>query len=902
MQQRRAKPPALRTKELPHVSEKEKNHNEKAVGSTHQKLRRACARWMVRARQRNHVAFLLFLGVMVHSLWRVATPLARQGAVAGGDEPEGVAACLLIMDDNHFLVEWMAYHYHAAGLRKLVVAIDPKSTTSPLEILSRWRDKIDITVWKSDDDYITRKEFLAEYQRVTLFFSVTSPSLVEHRARQRVFYTQCLRKIKNDSDNRDNKAAAAVPSQSRSAWTMLVDVDEFVKVHYDVANEWGNKVPRSAFGGGNHTAVLPIDQPGSVVAVLKTLEAPSGDNGTAVTETTPQPPWARLRSSPCIPLPRLRFISREDDDAAEQSRAFAGNESFLTQTYRARTRGDDMKRNKISKVIIDLGRVALDDIKQVDSIHMPIRKYCKQSNRYFFPKDSLLVVNHYLGSYEQFTDRTNDARNEVTETMSVKTVVNVRNEQRFNDEQKMNYEPEIDSEIQPWLKGFLEAHPGGAAETFLSGSGKLAPKSWRPVFHNGDRCALLFFGLTRSYKDMVLPSLIENVLKPNVRHGCDVYAHFYKQETEETGRNNEGGDLNPDDIFLLEEAVHSVAREYYETVLLQHDYQVLPGNSRPRYESPVVAFTHDTPLEFSERRSEQLKRYLNETIEHNGKQVYAYIPWAKKNKNFMNESLTNVVKQWHSIQSAFQLMDYTSKLQNISYSRVGMFRSDCLYVTPIDIASLGGSSNVSSSTQTGGEVASMAAEGQLPRYDVGNQFFVTPGFALWPVNDRLVYGPYDAVKIWATKRFDLVEESAKSQNNPGYTMHSERFLNTTVFPAMEGLGFGHVSNGFICFLRTRAVGGNELIRNTSAKISGKAFLNDCSGDGLLPTPLTIDTWNSIGFTQQEQLMLEGPRMGIVERIVGTRCGTQRNNRNPRKTMIRCSNQWNYSVAINPSSQ
>jgi hypothetical protein len=52
---------------------------------------------------------------------------------------EAFSACMLIMDDNHRLTEWLAYHYHVLPLDYLVVAVDPNSKTSPSAILDQWR-------------------------------------------------------------------------------------------------------------------------------------------------------------------------------------------------------------------------------------------------------------------------------------------------------------------------------------------------------------------------------------------------------------------------------------------------------------------------------------------------------------------------------------------------------------------------------------------------------------------------------------------------------------------------------------------------------------------------------------------------------------------------------------------
>ena len=67
-------------------------------------------------------------------------PIARGG---------GLAACLLLKDDNGQLIEWIAYHYHTLPLRYLVVATDPTSITSPLEVLQRWNKTMgmDIQLW-----------------------------------------------------------------------------------------------------------------------------------------------------------------------------------------------------------------------------------------------------------------------------------------------------------------------------------------------------------------------------------------------------------------------------------------------------------------------------------------------------------------------------------------------------------------------------------------------------------------------------------------------------------------------------------------------------------------------------------------------------------------------------------
>ena len=333
--------------------------------------------------------------------------------------------------------------------------------------------------------------------------------------------------------------------------------------------------------------------------------------------------------------------------------------------------------------------------------------------------------------------------------------------------------------------------------------------SWRNSTTNDERCALCFFGLPRAYKDMVLPSIVENVLRPNVHHNCDVYVHFYEQYEEAAGRKNRGGTMNPREILLLENATVMVYHQHHEQQQQQQrqhqNEQQKGGNDRTTtttttsHRIPHVAFVNDTNAQFTEKRGSILHKYLS-TVGSDGKKVY--FPW--KAKTYKTSSLENIIKQWHSIDAVFQLMEDSAKQQKIGYSRVGMFRSDVMYLTPIDIFVL-----------------------DKGKIDAHNNHVVVAPFARAPINDRMVYGPYEAVKIWSTKRFELVEERVQQNQEPGFVLHSERFLHGAVFPKIEafsssssssasGVGVGSSDdqkmiisfqteiNHDICFIRVRA--------------------------------------------------------------------------------------------------
>lgn len=269
-----------------------------------------------------------------------------------------------------------------------------------------------------------------------------------------------------------------------------------------------------------------------------------------------------------------------------------------------------------------------------------------------------------------------------------------------------------------------------------------------------ERCAICFFGLPRAYKSMVSHGVQKNILETNQRHGCDVFVHFYvKYEEEANGAKNVGGKLDPTEILQLEDAVS----------------QVTP--------LATTRFVNDTEAQFMEKRKVEVNRYLN-TYDSTGN--LSYYPWSR-GEHWNAGFSSNLVRQWHSIDAVFQLMERHAGEKNIKYTRVGMFRSDVMYLTPIDIMKL-----------------------DKKTMDVEQNQFVIPIFEAYPVNDRMIYGPYEAVKVWSTKRFELIEERVKDPNAAGNVMHAESFMAESIFPAIENLGYPLHLNPDICFLRTRS--------------------------------------------------------------------------------------------------
>jgi len=225
-------------------------------------------------------------------------------------------------------------------------------------------------------------------------------------------------------------------------------------------------------------------------------------------------------------------------------------------------------------------------------------------------------------------------------------------------------------------------------------------------------------------------------------------------------------------VFLLEDAI----RETYERESAGNT-----GNSIPH-----VSITNSTIEEFEKARSQAMDLYET-TLDKNGE--YLYFPYKAVSWEYPN-TMRNMVKQWDSIDAVWQHMEENARHLKRNYSRVAMLRNDVMYVTPFDVYEL-----------------------STHKRDVENNHIVIPDWANYPVNDRMIAGPYKAVKIWATERFWLIERHVRNYPIPGWGVHSETFLNFTIIPAMLNASRHSASSGYamdqdpnICFLRARTDG------------------------------------------------------------------------------------------------
>jgi hypothetical protein len=214
-------------------------------------------------------------------------------------------------------------------------------------------------------------------------------------------------------------------------------------------------------------------------------------------------------------------------------------------------------------------------------------------------------------------------------------------------------------------------------------------------------CALLFFGLVKHFKELALPSIQRNIIEKN-QH-CDIFAHTPNVSYVPTNPRNKEADIvtaSPSEVYLLTKNVvmDNVDTFYYKR----------------------WAFLEHTQLNYHRQ-------------------------WGQ-----CCTSHNNMVKQWHSIDKVWNLMEeHVKNGTGVShYEQVGLFRLDLYYASPIDIFD---------------SDASLAS------------------FHRWGgVNDRIFYGRYDHAEKWA-HRFDFSKTFEKlymsrPRQKQGY--HAETFVKS----------------------------------------------------------------------------------------------------------------------------
>jgi hypothetical protein len=341
---------------------------------------------------------------------------------------EAFSACMLVMDDNHRLTEWLAYHYHVLPLDYLVVAIDPNSKTSPSPILDQWRSYgMTIIEWNNTGIFKGKQW---EYENIVL---KRDRMPHDHRQRQNMFLRNCLMHMK---------------TQNRT-WVMLVDSDEYLLFN-------GAAKSKKNYAGIEYPS---IKKESSILDFLNKERKREGSNLT----------------EPCIAIPRMLFGAVESSEAERHKNVPWGLDPHVLDTVRYRKHIRRLVThhhiiNGWAKVIVDVSRTKWDDmptsqeafqtIPWVINVHEPLPKICPRP--YVKDINTLLRINHYVGSWEAFSYRQDARASEGRDKSKWQT--------------KADRADETDDNIRPWLEGFMEQHGTSMAAEMLSEAGVFAPK------------------------------------------------------------------------------------------------------------------------------------------------------------------------------------------------------------------------------------------------------------------------------------------------------------------------------------------------------------------------------------------------------------------------------------------
>jgi hypothetical protein len=353
------------------------------------------------------------------------------------------SACMLVMDDNHRLVEWMAYHYHVLPLRYMIVTVDPRSKTSPTWIFNRWRKQgVYIEEWKDRDFW--RKDLKLKP------IPDDAPLQVKrdrHRGRQKYFYRECLIALKN----------------ANRTWVSLHDSDEYLLYNHagrENYRAWEDKMQarhKQSAQHGMFTRIEPSQpppttaEPGALIQYIRQEQAAG----------------KAYFKSPCVGIPRLSFgaVSSTPEQVLKDTPKNTQLDMMQFDTLRWRRHAirNDFVKNALGKVLVDVSRVDMVKTPRFLSLHRPIKSICGPP----WHKDweSQLRINHYLGSWESYSFR-DDARKGYE-----------RSREQWEYKASINADT-TDDNIRPWLKGFVDTHGVEKAQTLLANVG--LPPQYKP--------------------------------------------------------------------------------------------------------------------------------------------------------------------------------------------------------------------------------------------------------------------------------------------------------------------------------------------------------------------------------------------------------------------------------------
>lgn len=380
------------------------------------------------------------------------------------EKDEGFAACLLIKDDNHWLIEWLAYHYHVMPLKHLIVAVDPDSKTSPINVLNRWteRDMMSINIWNDT-------HFMPKTIKGNLKMYDNNTELMMHRTRQNNFYFKCINTLR----------------RRKEEWLMLIDTDEYIVTNYASGLYF------------NITKNIPITTPGNVLKFIKQHHDLSGVNHTCIyvsrlvryKDIFNASVHFYITDKHCCKSPRRIILPQEPRfmfGVREQSSAELVNRhlpegingyDLMTQRFIYR----NPRRMHNGKNLLNLK--LLPALKVYTSVHH-VSSFCPDPDKMRkvnHVRNSLVKIHHYLGTEEQYFFRSDPRQQHknVTKPLQWEPSKPKRKNPAYFTRGKGRYDALNKRAIYPdqgaraWIKGFIKDVGVETAKALLQGVGQV---------------------------------------------------------------------------------------------------------------------------------------------------------------------------------------------------------------------------------------------------------------------------------------------------------------------------------------------------------------------------------------------------------------------------------------------
>mmetsp|Transcript_30614 Transcript_30614/g.60601 ORF Transcript_30614/g.60601 Transcript_30614/m.60601 type:complete len:559 (-) Transcript_30614:82-1758(-) len=333
---------------------------------------------------------------------------------------DGMAACLLVNDENERLPEWLAYHYQSAQLRKVIIAIKPSSTGDPRPLLNRWAESnlgLEFEIWDDSDfmplnetvlkekmEYISTSTFKNNkvLKKTSKMTEEDTETLLKHAAvREKEFISWCMYDLK----------------QKGWTWTLLINPNEYLM--FNKINP--ARLERKGLLTGETKTNL-YNHPNRIYEItkmrkeLQNIEVGQINVYQYIMENKNSPPFL---DEPCMPLPQLFFEPVESGNSevlTQLLQGFSGN----SQQYKNYVMKGKFKDNLLDKSLVDVSRIpsrAMDDVYWYTS-HRPLKE-CYDARPYdyelaegkwkydriYVPNytplwRTLFRIHHYLGPWE----------------------------------------------------------------------------------------------------------------------------------------------------------------------------------------------------------------------------------------------------------------------------------------------------------------------------------------------------------------------------------------------------------------------------------------------------------------------------------------------------------------------